>query len=55
MKTHDWAKKAKSLYEETKITDNGTFSDGWLQNKKKKHTAEGDTEIEYSSDCAAHA
>jgi hypothetical protein len=41
--------KAKSFYGEIKITDNCTFSEGWLQNFKEP-AAEGDIQMEYSSD-----
>jgi hypothetical protein len=41
--------KAKSFYDEMKLTDKCTLSKGWLQNFKVT-AAEGDIQMEYCSD-----
>jgi hypothetical protein len=41
--------KAKSFYDEMKITGKCTFYEGWLQNFKES-ADEGDIHMEYSSD-----
>jgi hypothetical protein len=41
--------KAESLYDEMKIADKCTFSEGWQLNVKEPAT-EGDIQMEYSSD-----
>jgi hypothetical protein len=41
--------EVKFFYDEMKITDMCTFSEGWVQNFKEP-AAEGDVKMEYSSD-----